>query len=373
MEVLIYNRTGTCRLKHIRHGAKQSSLSVVNSAMLPLRFPYVNHAISENFCKLRITNSLENSSSSIKPQCQGSIGNSLTVSNESYRSYVIDSEEGRDETLEGQKSVVAKILIPGLPDDSKGASIISCFWEWKPMLNVHYEKSGCGNHGSPPVLFLPGFGVDSFHYQKQMKDLGLDFRVWALDFLGQGMSLPTEDPAPLSKEEGHSPADAWGFGEDAEPWAQELAYSIDLWKDQVRYFIEEVVGEPVYIVGNSLGGWQKISDPKSIIEVLNQVYADHSTNFDGVFSKILETAEHPAASAAFTSIMFAPKGELSFTESLSRCREKNIPLCLMYGKEDPWVKPIWGRQVKQQVPDAPYYEISPAGHCPHDEVPESRL
>ena len=42
----------------------------------------------------------------------------------------------------------------------------------------------------------------------------------------------------------------------------------------------------------------------------------------------------------------------------------------MYGREDPWVRPIWGIKVKQQVPEAPYYEISPAGHCPHDEVPE---
>ena len=48
----------------------------------------------------------------------------------------------------------------------------------------------------------------------------------------------------------------------------------------------------------------------------------------------------------------------------------DVPICLMYGKEDPWVKPVWGIQVKRQVPEAPYYEISPAGHCPHDEVPE---
>lgn len=47
-----------------------------------------------------------------------------------------------------------------------------------------------------------------------------------------------------------------------------------------------------------------------------------------------------------------------------------MPVCLMYGKEDPWVKPVWGLQVKRQIPSAPYYEISPAGHCPHDEVPE---
>jgi pimeloyl-ACP methyl ester carboxylesterase len=56
--------------------------------------------------------------------------------------------------------------------------------------------------------------------------------------------------------------------------------------------------------------------------------------------------------------------------TLPRCQIQGIPICLMYGKEDPWVTPIWGLQVKRKVPDAPYYEISPAGHCPHDEVPE---
>ncbi|MBA0584134.1 hypothetical protein Gorai_014961 [Gossypium raimondii] len=105
-------------------------------------------------------------------------------------------------------------------------------------------------------------------------------------------------------------------------------------------------------------------------DVLRQVYADHSINVDKVFSHILETTQHPAAAASFASIMFAPQGELSFREALSRCHMNNVPICLMYGKEDPWVKPVWGRQVKKQVPEAPYYEISPAGHCPHDEVPE---
>lgn len=55
---------------------------------------------------------------------------------------------------------------------------------------------------------------------------------------------------------------------------------------------------------------------------------------------------------------------------ICRCQMSNIPVCLMYGKEDPWVQPIWGFQVKKQVPEALFYEISPAGHCPHDEVPE---
>ncbi|XP_057457488.1 pheophytinase, chloroplastic isoform X1 [Lotus japonicus] len=354
-----------------------------------------------------------------------------------YDGYVIGEEEVRD--VSGIEEPATKVLIPGLPDESNGESggapISSCFWGWKPKFTVHYEKAGCENVDSPPVLFLPGFGVGSFHYEKQLKDLGLDFRVWALDFLGQGMSLPFEDPAPLSKEGATTTSNgnvsSWGFGDETEPWAAELVYSADLWKDQVRYFIEEVIGEPVYLVGNSLGGyvalyfaacyphlvkgvtllnatpfwgflpnpvknprlgkifrwagtfplpsniksltmllWEKISDPKSIAQVLNQVYADHSINVDNVFSRIIETTRHPAAAASFASIMCAPRGELSFNETLSRCRANNVPICLMYGKEDPWVKPFWGSQVKKQVPEAPYYQISPAGHCPHDEVPE---
>ncbi|XP_061344889.1 pheophytinase, chloroplastic-like [Gastrolobium bilobum] len=353
----------------------------------------------------------------------------------SYDGYVIGEEEATD--VSGIEESATKVLIPGLPAESNGEScaapISSCFWRWKPKFNVHYEKAGCENVGSPHILFLPGFGVGSFHYEKQLKDLGRDFRVWALDFLGQGMSLPFEDPAPLSKEAiaSNGNISSWGFGDETEPWATKLVYSVDLWQEQVRYFIEEVIGEPVYLVGNSLGGyvalyfaacnphlvkgvtllnatpfwgflpnavkypglakifpwagtfplpssikrltellWEKISDPKSIAQVLNQVYADHSTNVDNVFSRIVETTRHPAAAASFASIMFAPQGELSFSETLSRCRTNNVPICLMYGKEDPWVKPVWGFKVKRQVPEAPYYQISPAGHCPHDEVPE---
>ncbi|KAK1553455.1 hypothetical protein Q3G72_035477, partial [Acer saccharum] len=360
--------------------------------------------------------------------------NSKKVLSGNYDGYVIGGEE--DAGSISSDGETTKVLIPGLPDESNGengASISSCFWELKPKFNVHYEKAGCENVSSPAVLFLPGFGVGSFHYEKQLKDLGRDYRVWAIDFLGQGMSLPFENPTPSSNEgrttEGKDRS--WGLGDEAEPWASELVYSLDLWQDQVRYFVEQVIREPVYVVGNSLGGfvavyfaacnphlvkgvtllnatpfwgflpnpirsprlakifpwsgsfplpesvrkllevvWQKISHPESIAEVLKQVYADHSTNVDIVFSRILETTQHPAAAASFASIMFAPQGQLSFGEALSRCKMNSVPICLTYGKEDPWVKPVWGLQVKRQLPEAPYYEISPAGHCPHDEVPE---
>ncbi|KAG2569258.1 pheophytinase, chloroplastic-like isoform X1 [Panicum virgatum] len=340
-----------------------------------------------------------------------------------------------DATLQGVPSrkvvEIEKVMIQGLPEGPDSSPISTGFWEWKPKLTVYYERSGTKNSKAPAVLFLPGFGVGTFHFEKQLRDLGRDHKVWTMDFLGQGMSLPCEDPAPSSIAGDQSEDTFWGFGQDSQPWAEELVYSVDLWQNQVQHFIEEVIREPVYIVGNSLGGfvalyfaascphlvkgvtllnatpfwgffpnpatsprlskifpwagtfplpsfvrkltetvWQKISDPRSIHDILKQVYADHSTNVDKVFSRIVEITQHPAAAASFASIMFAPRGQISFQEAISRCQSQGVPISLMYGREDPWVRPIWGIKVKQQVPEAPYYEISPAGHCPHDEVPE---
>ncbi len=33
--------------------------------------------------------------------------------------------------------------------------------------------------------------------------------------------------------------------------------------------------------------------------------------------------------------------------------------------------PLWGQRFKRAVPDAAYYELTPAGHCPHHEAPNA--
>ncbi|CAL9006342.1 unnamed protein product [Prunus brigantina] len=107
------------------------------------------------------------------------------LSSGSSDGYVIEGEE--NESISETGEPVTKVLIPGLPDESKGESgapVSSCFWQWKPKFNVHYEKAGCETLGSLPVLFLAGFGVSSFHYEKQLKELGLDFRVRAKQLNG---------------------------------------------------------------------------------------------------------------------------------------------------------------------------------------------
>lgn len=115
-------------------------------------------------------------------------------------------------------------------------------------LKVRFVVAGQENTDAPALLLLPGFGVGSFHYDQQLRELGQEYRVWAMDFLGQGNSWPSHDPAPASEQqieevvEGQVKAELgdWGFGKTVEPWAQELVYSVDTWRDQVQAFVEEV-------------------------------------------------------------------------------------------------------------------------------------
>jgi hypothetical protein len=47
-----------------------------------------------------------------------------------------------------------------------------------------------------------------------LKVLGCEYRVWTLDFLGQGISLPSQDPA-LSDVQ-RSGLEVWGFEEESQ-------------------------------------------------------------------------------------------------------------------------------------------------------------
>jgi pimeloyl-ACP methyl ester carboxylesterase len=294
------------------------------------------------------------------------------------------------------------------------------------------------NTEAPAVLLLPGFGVGTFHYEQQLQDLGQEYRVWAMDFLGQGKSWPSHDPAPgedvveeVVEGQAKSQVVEWGSGKTAESWATDLVYSVDTWRDQVHAFVEKVIGGPVYIVGNSLGGyvatyfattnpelvkgvvllnatpfwafmpnarrypwlarfvpwagllpvpaiakaairvwWNILRNPQLLRRAVTMVYADRSVVDEKLVQNMKAATDHPAAFAAFASIMFAPQAHTNFKENLISLKEKKMPMCMIYGKEDPWVVPFWGQRAKQRNPDAIYYEISPAGHCPHHEAPE---
>lgn len=45
---------------------------------------------------------------------------------------------------------------------------------------------------------------------------------------------------------------------------------------------------------------------------------------------------------------------MKFEEMIDRI---DVPLVLIYGKEDPWVVPLWGHRIKRQRPETLYYEV----------------
>ncbi|CAI5989190.1 unnamed protein product [Closterium sp. NIES-64] len=103
-------------------------------------------------------------------------------------------------------------------------------WRWRGAL---IQYGSVGTEG-PAILFVHGFGAFWQHFRDVMRPLAASgHRVWAL-------TLP-------------------GFGRAEKPF---WSYTQYVWRDCVADFIREVVGEPVVLGGNSIGGgWQRAASP----------------------------------------------------------------------------------------------------------------
>lgn len=96
-------------------------------------------------------------------------------------------------------------------------------WRWKGFL-IQYTVLG---HEGPAILLVHGFGAFLGHYRDNIYGIAEGGnRVWALTILG--------------------------FGKSEKP---NIVYTELMWAELLRDFIVEVVGEPVHLVGNSIGGY----------------------------------------------------------------------------------------------------------------------
>uniref|UniRef100_A0A2N9HY98 Photolyase/cryptochrome alpha/beta domain-containing protein n=1 Tax=Fagus sylvatica TaxID=28930 RepID=A0A2N9HY98_FAGSY len=96
-------------------------------------------------------------------------------------------------------------------------------WRWKGHL-IQYAVFG---HEGPAILLVHGFGAFLEHYRDNIYGIAEGGnRVWALTILG--------------------------FGKSEKP---NTVYTEVMWAELLRDFIVEVVGEPVHLVGNSIGGY----------------------------------------------------------------------------------------------------------------------
>ncbi|KAJ0968529.1 hypothetical protein J5N97_025446 [Dioscorea zingiberensis] len=96
-------------------------------------------------------------------------------------------------------------------------------WRWNGYL-IQYTVVG---QKGPAVLLVHGFGAFLEHFRGNLSSMANNgHRVWALTLLG--------------------------FGKSEKP---NVLYTELMWAELLRDFIVDVVGEPVHLVGNSIGGY----------------------------------------------------------------------------------------------------------------------
>ena len=260
------------------------------------------------------------------------------------------------------------------------------------------------------VLLIHGFGANTNHWRFNQPVLAELMPTYAIDLLGFGRS---DQPRARLKDEPVS-ADA-------------VHYGFDLWGQQVADFCRQVIDRPVRLVGNSIGGVvalraaqllgercrgvvlidcaQRLMDDKQLAtqpawmawirpllktmvrqrwlstalfrnaarpcvirSVLKQAYPSGANIDDDLVDLVFQPTQREGAAEAFRGFINL------FDDYLAPqlMEELKLPVDLIWGERDPW-EPIaeaarWSRTLScvQSLSVIPK-----AGHCPHDEAPET--
>jgi len=268
-------------------------------------------------------------------------------------------------------------------------------WRWRDRA-IYYVRAGEPHPHQPPLLLVHGFGASTDHWRKNLAALQHDGEVWAIDLLG--------------------------FGRSAKP---DLEYSGQLWCDQLCEFIATVIGRPAVLVGNSLGGyaclaaaasapewaaglvlinsagrfatatptppppWREaggrwarslllqpwigfwlfhyLRRPAQIRKTLQKVYVNQEAVTEQLVADIYRPSCDRGALQVFLSVFKSPPGETN-DALLARLQ---CPLLAIWGEGDPWMD-VRSRSAlfRQHAPQL-VERFLPAGHCPHDEDPDT--
>ncbi|NES93913.1 MAG: alpha/beta fold hydrolase [Desertifilum sp. SIO1I2] len=279
---------------------------------------------------------------------------------------------------------------------SYAAPLPGTYWQWRGH-RIYYVRAGERHSQRPPLLLVHGFGASTDHWRKNLAGLCQDFEVWAIDLLG--------------------------FGRSAKP---QLAYSGDLWRDQLSDFVTQVIRQPAVLAGNSLGGYaslcaaaqspdtaaglilinsagpftqaqtapppeplkkllgqasqtlfrqpwasfllfQYVRQKSMIRKTLQKVYLDQSAVTEQLVEEIYRPSCDVGAVQVFASVFNTPQGE-KVDVLLSQL---SCPLLLLWGEADPWINARQrSAKFRQYCPQLAEYFLQ-AGHCPHDEVPDA--
>lgn len=275
-------------------------------------------------------------------------------------------------------------------------TVADCTWPWQGF-PIRYQKAGTA--GSP-MLLIHGFGASSDHWRKNIPALAATNRVYAIDLIGFGKSVK---PFP-------------GLAID---------YTFETWGQLVLDFCREVIGESVFLVGNSIGcvvalqaavmdttqvraiamldcslrllhdrkratlPWyrsaptplfqrllgirplghfffSRLARPQVIRNVLQQAYARDEAVTDELVNILLTPAQDPGAADVFLAFVRYSQGPLP--EDL--LPQLHCPVLVIWGEADPWEPIAQGRELANYPTVEDFIVLPDVGHCPQDEAPE---
>ncbi len=270
-------------------------------------------------------------------------------------------------------------------------------WLWKD-LPICYQTMG---DVGPSILLIHGFGASWGHWRKNIPVLAKTCRVYAIDLLG--------------------------FGASAKPFpGNPLPYTFETWSEQIRDFCREVIGESVFLVGNSIGciaalqaavdepecslgiallncsirmlherrlaqlPWYRrvgapilqqvlgvrwlghfffklVAQQSTVRKALLQAYARSEAVTDELVQMLLTPAADVGAADVFLAFTRYSQGPLP--EDL--LANVTCPVLILWGKDDPWEPIDDGRRLLADFPCVEEFVVlANAGHCPQDEVPD---
>jgi pimeloyl-ACP methyl ester carboxylesterase len=270
------------------------------------------------------------------------------------------------------------------------------FWTWQGY-QIRYQSAG---EQGVPILCIHGFGASADHWRKNLPELASDHRVYALDLIGFGYS---DKPKP----------------------GEAIEYTFETWGQQIIDFCQEIIGQPVFLVGNSIGciavlqaavlapdrirgcsilncslrllherkrsqiGWiqrtfspwlqnilsihpigsfffQQIANPKTVRRVLRQAYGRKEAVTPELVDLLIGPAQTPGAADVFLAFIQYSHGPLA--EDL--LPQVSCPVLCLWGEQDPWEPIALGKAFSEYSAIEAFIPLPGLGHCPQDEAPE---
>ncbi|KAH9678290.1 photolyase/cryptochrome alpha/beta domain-containing protein [Citrus sinensis] len=247
-------------------------------------------------------------------------------------------------------------------------------WRWNgyQIQGIILQYTVAGKEG-PAILLVHGFGAFLEHYRDNIYDIADGGnRVWAITLLG--------------------------FGRSEKP---NIVYTELMWSELLRDFTVEVVGEPVHLIGNSIGGyfvaivaclWPAVVKSVVLINSAGNVIPEYSflqfsnerqasgpvrlgarlllfylrLNISNFVKQCYPTSYDPGVLVVLESI-FSFKLSLPLNYLLEGFKEKVL---IIQGIKDP-ISDSKSKvaMFKEHCAGIVIRELD-AGHCPHDEKPE---